>query len=92
MDIARLSADAARWYIAQIDNILKLFFMYFSFLHWDYVLSVCGSILFSAIKPSSARIRLYLAKEIYKSCVHMYTTSKRIKLESPGCSGFEVNL
>ena len=40
MDIARLSDDAARWYIAQIDNILKLFFMYFTFLHWDYVLSV----------------------------------------------------
>ena len=46
MDIARLSDDAARWYIAQIDNILKLFFMYFTFLHWDYVLSVCGSIYF----------------------------------------------
>ena len=25
--------------------------------------------------------------DIYKSCVHMYTTSKRIELESPGCSG-----
>ena len=28
----------------------------------------------------------------YKSCVHMYTTIKRIELESPGCSGFEENL
>ena len=46
MDIARLSDDAARWYIAQIDNILKLFFMYFSFLHWDYILPVCGRIYF----------------------------------------------
>ena len=23
-------------------------------------------------------------------CVHMYTASKRIKLEIPGCSGFKV--
>ena len=30
--------------------------------------------------------------DIYKSCVYMYTTSKRIELESPGCSGFEANL
>ena len=30
--------------------------------------------------------------DICKSCVHMYTTSKRIELESPGCSGFEANL
>ena len=29
---------------------------------------------------------------VYKGCVHMYTTSKRIELESPGCSGFEANL
>ena len=30
--------------------------------------------------------------DICKSCVHKYTTSKRIELESPGCSGFEENL
>ena len=33
-----------------------------------------------------------LEKQVYKGCVHMYTTSKRIELESPGCSGFEANL
>ena len=27
--------------------------------------------------------------DIYKSCVYMYKTSKRIELESPGYSGFE---
>ena len=27
--------------------------------------------------------------DIYKSCVHMYTTFKQIELENPGCSGFE---
>ena len=32
-----------------------------------------------------------LAKPVYKGCVHMYTTSKQIELESPGCSGFEAN-
>ena len=37
-----------------------------------------------------------LAKPVYKGSVHnynihMYTTSKRIELESPGCSGFEEN-
>ena len=30
--------------------------------------------------------------DIYKSSVHMYTTSKRIELESPGFSGFEADL
>ena len=28
----------------------------------------------------------------YKTCAHMYITSKRIELESPGCSGIEENL
>ena len=27
-----------------------------------------------------------------ESCVHIYTTFKRIELASPGCSGFEANL
>ena len=30
--------------------------------------------------------------DIYKSCVHMYTISKRIELESPGCTGSEAYL
>ena len=32
------------------------------------------------------------AKPVYKGCVHMYTTSKQIELESSGCSSFEANL
>ena len=32
-----------------------------------------------------------VATPVYKGCVHMYTTSKRVELESPGCSGFEAN-
>ena len=32
-----------------------------------------------------------VAKQVYKGCVHMYTNSKRIELESPGFSGFEAN-
>ena len=31
-----------------------------------------------------------MAKQVYKGCVPMYTTSKRIELESPGCSGFKA--
>ena len=30
--------------------------------------------------------------DVYKSCVHMYTTSERIPLESPGCTGSEAYL
>ena len=30
--------------------------------------------------------------DIYKSCVHMYTTFERIELESPGCTGSEAYL
>ena len=30
-----------------------------------------------------------VAKQVYKGCVPMHTTSKRIELESPGCSDFE---
>ena len=30
--------------------------------------------------------------DIYKSCVHMYTITKQIELESFVCSGFEANL
>ena len=33
-----------------------------------------------------------VAKPVYMGCVHMYTTSKRIELESPGCSGSEADL
>ena len=33
-----------------------------------------------------------IVKRIYKGCVPMHTTSKRIELESPGCTGFEENL
>ena len=29
---------------------------------------------------------------VCKTYVHMYTTSKGIELENPGCSGFEANL
>ena len=32
-----------------------------------------------------------VAKPVCKGCVHMYATSKRIDLDSPGCSGFEAN-
>ena len=32
-----------------------------------------------------------IAKPIYKGCVPMHTTFKRIELESPGCTGFEEN-
>ena len=31
-----------------------------------------------------------LNTDIYRSWVHMSTTSERIELESPGCSGFEA--
>ena len=30
-----------------------------------------------------------IAKPIYKGCVPMHTTSKRIELEGPGCTGFD---
>ena len=30
-------------------------------------------------------------KPVYEGFVHMYTTSKEIELERPGCSGFEEN-
>ena len=33
-----------------------------------------------------------VAKPVYEGCVHIYTTSKQIELESPSCSGFEANL
>ena len=33
-----------------------------------------------------------VAKQVYKGSVSIYTTSKPIELESPGCSGFEENL
>ena len=33
-----------------------------------------------------------VAKQVCKGCVHMYTTSKRIEVESPGWSGFVANL
>ena len=36
--LSKLSDVVARWYIAQINNVLKLFFIYFSFLHLDHVL------------------------------------------------------
>ena len=32
-----------------------------------------------------------VVKPVHKGCVHMYTISKQIELESPGCSGFEAN-
>ena len=32
-----------------------------------------------------------IAKPVYKGFVHVYTTSKRIELESPGRSYFEPN-
>ena len=32
-----------------------------------------------------------IAKPIYKGCVPMHTTSKRIELESPDCTDFETN-
>ena len=32
-----------------------------------------------------------IANPIYKGCVPMHTTSKRIELKSPGCTGFEEN-
>ena len=34
---------------------------------------------------------LNVAKQFYKSCIHMYITSKRIELESPDWSGFVIN-
>ena len=33
-----------------------------------------------------------IAKPIYKGCVPMHTTSKRIDLESPDCTGFDENV
>ena len=33
-----------------------------------------------------------LARVSSKSCIHVYTTSKYIELESPGWSAFEPNL
>ena len=35
-------------------------------------------------------IKMRLGKR--RTCVHTYITSKRIELESPGCTGFEENL
>ena len=40
--------------------------------------------------PTSCYFTILISR-IYKSCVHMYTTSKPIELESPGCTGFEAN-
>ena len=34
-------------------------------------------------------IKMRLRKS--RTCVHTYITSKRIELESPGCTGFEEN-
>ena len=34
---------------------------------------------------------LNVAKQFYKSCIHMYTVSKQIELESPDWSRFEEN-
>ena len=40
--------------------------------------------------PTSCYFTILISR-IYKSCVHMYTTSKPIELESPGCTGFEAS-
>ena len=56
----------------------------------NHGLSVC---VLDILVPLNAKWHFanYDLINIYKSCVHIYTTSKRIELESPGCSGFEEN-
>ena len=39
-----------------------------------------------------SKLEIYMFDDTYKTCAHMYITSKRIELESPSCSGIEENL
>ena len=44
------------------------------------------------IQISYARLVWFHESDFMGVGVHMYIASKRIELESPGCSGFEANL